>query len=48
LERFSTDSFALYARRNGVLRLSRPFHGQVIILVNEHTASAGEMVAAFA
>ncbi len=24
------------------------FHGRVIILVNEHTASAGEMVAAFA
>ena len=26
----------------------RRFHGRVIILVNEHTASAGEMVAAFA
>lgn len=26
----------------------QPFHGRVIILVNEHTASAGEMVAAFA
>jgi len=24
------------------------FHGRVVILVNEHTASAGEMVAAFA
>jgi carboxyl-terminal processing protease len=24
------------------------FHGRVIILVNEHTASAGEMVPAFA
>lgn len=27
---------------------ARPFHGRVVILVNEHTASAGEMVAAFA
>src|SRR5579864_9519966 len=27
---------------------SRPFHGRVVLLVNEHTASAGEMVAAFA
>jgi carboxyl-terminal processing protease len=26
----------------------QPFHGQIVILVNEHTASAGEMVAAFA
>lgn len=26
----------------------RRFHGRVVILVNEHTASAGEMVAAFA
>jgi len=26
----------------------RPFHGRVVVLVNEHTASAGEMVAAFA
>ena len=26
----------------------QPFHGRVAILVNEHTASAGEMVAAFA
>src|SRR5262249_18006664 len=26
----------------------QPFHGHVVILVNEHTASAGEMVAAFA
>ena len=26
----------------------RSFHGRVIILVNEHTSSAGEMVAAFA
>lgn len=26
----------------------RPFHGRVVILVNEHTLSAGEMVAAFA
>ena len=26
----------------------RPFHGRVVLLVNEHTASAGEMVAAFA
>jgi len=26
----------------------RRFHGRIIILVNEHTASAGEMVAAFA
>ncbi len=24
------------------------FHGRVVVLVNEHTASAGEMVAAFA
>lgn len=24
------------------------FHGRVVILVNEHTASAGEMIAAFA
>ena len=27
---------------------SQRFHGRVVILVNEHTASAGEMVAAFA
>ena len=27
---------------------AQKFHGRVIILVNEHTASAGEMVAAFA
>ena len=26
----------------------RPFHGRIVLLVNEHTASAGEMVAAFA
>jgi len=26
----------------------RPFHGRVVLMVNEHTASAGEMVAAFA
>ena len=26
----------------------RRFHGRVVLLVNEHTASAGEMVAAFA
>jgi carboxyl-terminal processing protease len=26
----------------------QPFHGRIVILVNEHTASAGEMVAAFA
>lgn len=26
----------------------QPFHGGIVILVNEHTASAGEMVAAFA
>jgi carboxyl-terminal processing protease len=26
----------------------QPFHGRVVILVNEHTSSAGEMVAAFA
>ena len=26
----------------------KPFHGRVVILVNEHTLSAGEMVAAFA
>jgi len=26
----------------------RPFHGRVVVLVNEHTASAGEMVSAFA
>jgi C-terminal processing protease CtpA/Prc len=26
----------------------RPFHGRVVMLVNEHTLSAGEMVAAFA
>jgi C-terminal processing protease CtpA/Prc len=26
----------------------RPFHARVVLLVNEHTASAGEMVAAFA
>jgi C-terminal processing protease CtpA/Prc len=25
----------------------RPFHGRVVLLVNEHTASAGEMVSAF-
>jgi C-terminal processing protease CtpA/Prc len=27
---------------------ARPFHGRVVILTNEHTLSAGEMVAAFA
>jgi C-terminal processing protease CtpA/Prc len=27
---------------------TKPFHGRVVILVNEHTLSAGEMVAAFA
>ncbi len=27
---------------------ARPFHGRVVILINEHTLSAGEMVAAFA
>jgi len=27
---------------------TRPFQGRVVLLVNEHTASAGEMVAAFA
>jgi C-terminal processing protease CtpA/Prc len=26
----------------------RPFHGRIVLLVNEHTASAGEMVSAFA
>src|SRR5881394_873756 len=26
----------------------RRFHGRVVLLVNEHTASAGEMVSAFA
>jgi len=26
----------------------RPFHGRVVLLINEHTLSAGEMVAAFA
>ena len=26
----------------------QPFHGRVAMLINEHTASAGEMVAAFA
>ena len=26
----------------------KPFHGRVVMLVNEHTLSAGEMVAAFA
>ncbi len=26
----------------------QPFHGRIVILVNEHTASAGEMVAGFA
>ncbi|MGE3507256.1 MAG: S41 family peptidase [Vicinamibacterales bacterium] len=27
---------------------ARPFHGRVVMLINEHTLSAGEMVAAFA
>lgn len=27
---------------------SKPFHGRIVMLVNEHTLSAGEMVAAFA
>ena len=27
---------------------ARPFHGRIVMLVNEHTLSAGEMVAAFA
>jgi C-terminal processing protease CtpA/Prc len=27
---------------------ARPFHGRVVMVVNEHTLSAGEMVAAFA
>ena len=26
---------------------SKPFHGKVVVLINEHTLSAGEMVAAF-
>jgi carboxyl-terminal processing protease len=26
----------------------KPFHGRIVMLVNEHTLSAGEMVAAFA
>lgn len=26
---------------------SKPFHGRVAVLINEHTLSAGEMVAAF-
>src|SRR5437879_12744532 len=25
----------------------KPFHGKVVVLINEHTLSAGEMVAAF-
>ena len=29
-------------------RGARPFHGRVVMLINEHTLSAGEMVAAFA
>lgn len=35
---------AVYTERLG----SRPRHGRVAILVNEHSASAAEMVAAFA
>lgn len=27
---------------------SQPFHGRIVLMVNEHTASAGEMVSAFA
>lgn len=27
---------------------ARPFHGRIVMLINEHTLSAGEMVAAFA
>ena len=27
---------------------AKPFHGRIVMLVNEHTLSAGEMVAAFA
>lgn len=27
---------------------SRPFHGRIVMLINEHTHSAAEMVAAFA
>lgn len=37
-------SVAVYTERLG----SRPHHGRVAILVNEHSASAAEMVAAFA
>lgn len=43
-----------YARRDpSVLLVSegvsrQPWHGRIVILVNEHTVSAGEMVAAFA
>jgi carboxyl-terminal processing protease len=44
----------LYAGRDGSVVLMteglgpRKFHGRIVVLVNEHTASAGEMIAAFA
>ncbi len=44
----------LYGGRDGSVVLmteglgARKFHGRIVILVNEHTVSAGEMIAAFA
>lgn len=41
---FSRRSVAVYTEALGV----QPFHGSIAMLVNEHSASASEMVAAFA
>lgn len=41
---FSRGSVAVYTERLGV----QPHHGHVVVLVNEHSASAAEMVAGFA
>jgi len=41
---FIDKSIVVVTERRGAQR----FHGRVVILVNEHTSSAGEMVAAFA
>jgi len=37
-------SVAVYSERLG----DRPYHGRIVLLINEHSASAAEMVAAFA
>ncbi len=46
LSRFLTQDKSLMLLTQGLGR--QPFHGRVVLLVNEHTNSAGEMVAQFA